>query len=184
MQPWWVKGEEPRKPDGSNNGWMMGREKVGLDQTEICSEQTFRTTWTKSLALCGLRPCSWRVQASKEDAWATISTLFPTQSGNRGRMQHQQWTNKKVKSSPTWLNSLSCCFSYQCFCSLTGYLWSLGSSGSCSSRRIQTQWAYWPGSEVCMKTKNCFFLYVRRVRCEVCMRCDEPVFLTHLKSQI
>ncbi len=44
---------------------------------KMSSEQTFRTTWMKSLVLCGLRPCSWRVQASKEDAWATISTLFP-----------------------------------------------------------------------------------------------------------
>lgn len=59
-------------------------------------EQTFRTTWMKSLGLCGLRPCSCRVQASKEDAWATISTLFPMKSGKPGRMQHQQWTNNKV----------------------------------------------------------------------------------------
>lgn len=52
---------------------------------EVMTEPTFRTIWMKSLGVSGLRPCSWRVQASKEDAWATISTLFPT----RGRKPRQ-----------------------------------------------------------------------------------------------
>lgn len=64
-----------------------------LAATDVTSERTFRTIWTKSLGLSGLRPCSWRVQASKEDAWATISTLFPT----RGRKPRQDATSAADK---------------------------------------------------------------------------------------
>lgn len=116
--------ERERKPDGSNDGWVKW-------------EQTFRTTWMKSLGLCGLRPCSWRVHASKEDAWATISTLFPTGGGGPGRME------QTTKFSCTGSTKSSRCFcrgvSHQCFCSLTGCLWSPGSSGSCSSRTVRTR---------------------------------------------
>lgn len=49
----------------------------------------------KSLGFCGLRPCSWRVQASKEDACATISTLFPTKSEEH-RRQRQRRTDDTV----------------------------------------------------------------------------------------
>lgn len=38
---------------------------------------TFRTICTKSLEFCGESPWSWQVQASREDACATIRMLFP-----------------------------------------------------------------------------------------------------------
>lgn len=38
---------------------------------------TFRTICTKSLEFCGDSPWSWQVQASREDACATIRMLFP-----------------------------------------------------------------------------------------------------------
>lgn len=37
----------------------------------------FRTICTKSLEFCGESPWSWQVQASREDACATIRMLFP-----------------------------------------------------------------------------------------------------------
>lgn len=92
---------ELREPYGSNNGWTekrdvwKGKKKNETRFLEVFFAPTFRTTWMKSLALCGLRPCSWRVHASKEEAWATISTLFPTQSGNPGRMQRQPRRNAR-----------------------------------------------------------------------------------------
>lgn len=114
----------------------------------------------KSLGLCGLRPCSCRVQASKEDAWATISTLCPADGeegvGRRSsdRKQHRPRTNTEVHlhRADRAKTASRCCaerLSHRCSCSPTGYLWSLGSCGSCSSRKVRTQSACWLASEVC-----------------------------------
>lgn len=92
--------------DGQGSGMNQRKKKNRWTTSkQTCREQTFRTTWMKSLVFCGPRPCSWRVQASKEEAWATISTLFPKESGNPGRMQRQQcanpWACKRTKSKFT-----------------------------------------------------------------------------------
>lgn len=113
----------------------------------------------KSLGLCGLRPCSCRVQASKEDAWATISTLCPADGeegvGRRSsdRKQHRPRTNTEVHlhraTAPKLLPDAAPSVSHRCSCSPTGYLWSLGSCGLCSSRKVRTQSACSLASEVC-----------------------------------
>lgn len=59
--------------------WMEKRMKGRGAMTG--TKLTFRTTWTKSLEFCGVRPCIWRVQASSEEACATIRTVFPVHSG-------------------------------------------------------------------------------------------------------
>lgn len=51
---------------------------------------TFRTTWTKSFEFCGVRPRIWRVQASSEEAWATIRTVFPVWKRQRSA-NHIPW---------------------------------------------------------------------------------------------
>lgn len=54
-----------------------GRSYKGNQRRNWNATLTFRTTWTKSLEFWGLRPCIWRVQASREEAWATNRTVFP-----------------------------------------------------------------------------------------------------------
>lgn len=89
--------------------------------------RTFRTTWTKSLGERGRRPCSWRVQASRDAAWATISTLFPTKGGSKERSQDQTMR-------PSFFQMLRRRPPLP-----TGCLGSPGNSGSCNSHRARTQ---------------------------------------------
>lgn len=95
-----------RKPDESNNRW-----------TEW--EQTFRTTWMKSLGLCGLRPCSCRVQASKEDAWATISTLCPVSRRGKTQAGSNISSGQTMKFTSTGLNNCFQMLQRLCCVSLT-----------------------------------------------------------------
>ena len=62
------KERRHKEEEWTENEWST----VGKSSTP-----TFRTTWTKSLEFCGVRPWIWRVQASREEAWATIRTVFP-----------------------------------------------------------------------------------------------------------
>jgi len=57
--------------------------------------QTFRTTWTKSLEFWGLSPCIWRVQASREEAWATISTVSPGPGETETERQRERETERQ-----------------------------------------------------------------------------------------
>ena len=59
------------------NNQLMQLNCMGLNGEKKNRGLTFRTTCTKSLEFWGLRPCICRVHASREDAWATISTVFP-----------------------------------------------------------------------------------------------------------
>lgn len=64
--------------DVTHHRRVRGEDEIDINGSiVVASIPTFRTTWTKSLEFCGLRPCIWRVQASREEAWATIRTVFP-----------------------------------------------------------------------------------------------------------
>lgn len=146
-----VHGNVQQKLDSQRRNFRKSEQESG--------RQTFRTTWMKSFGLCGLRPCSCRVQASKEDAWATISTLCPADGeegvgrSSSGRKQHRPRTSTEVHlhraTAPKLFPDAAQSVSHQCSCSPSGYLWSLGSCGSCSSRKVRKQSACWLGSEVC-----------------------------------
>lgn len=89
----------------------------------------------------------------------SVRCVLRAEGGKPGRKQHQQWTNNEVhlhrpqQPLPDAAAAVPR-VSHQCFCSPTGYLWSLGSSGSCSSRKVRTQSACWLGSEVCAETNH------------------------------
>lgn len=104
-----VRNLNPKKIKVTSAVWPLPYAATNM---EILMDGTFRTTWTKSLGLSGLRPCSWRVQASRDDAWATISTLFPTKGGSMDRIQDQtmkqsifQMLRRLFRPSPPFLQS-------------------------------------------------------------------------------
>lgn len=76
---------------------------------------TFRTTWTKSFEFCGVRPCIWRVQASSEEAWATIRTVFPVWNGG-GRAACCEWHSL---STPFLETQLKCSLKVAYYCAIT-----------------------------------------------------------------
>lgn len=106
----------------------------------------------------------------------SVRCVLRAEGGKPGRKQHQQWTNNEVhlhrpqQPLPDAAAAVPR-VSHQCFCSPTGYLWSLGSSGSCSSRKVRTQSACWLGSEVCAETNHIGLTAVLWIGSDLC-ECD------------